>query len=130
LRVFYCKLTQTCTVIFLAIKEIRENNIEVFQLKTRVTVLSPVVVVSTRLKEKKIGIVKEKVLLHFIYGNIIQNDIFEIAHLIDVGKANSKITSLILFLSQSRKDSAIFRIKFYHYEDKKPSARLIEEEVI
>ncbi|MES2764178.1 MAG: alpha/beta hydrolase-fold protein [Bacteroidota bacterium] len=85
---------------------------------------------ANRLVEKSFGIKKNNSPLHFTDGSVNQNDIFEIAQVIHLGETLSKITSLNLYVNESKSDSGTFRINFYDVKDSKPGQRIIEKNII
>lgn len=91
--------------------------------------LNEVFVTDKKLKERKIGITRNP-LLHFIDASIAQNDIFEIAEVINLGKDVSKITNVNLHINEYREDSGTFRINFYAYDGYRPGKRLVEQNII
>jgi len=114
----------------LPIKDIIALNQHTFQLKFKTTSLTTLVVTSNKLVEQKFGIKKPAGVLHFTDGSTNQNDIFEIAQLIKLDTAPSKITSVNLFISQARKDSGTFRINFYGYDGSRPTERILEKSIV
>jgi len=101
---------------------------KIFQLQSHPAPLEEVVV-SSKLVEKKIGMVNHP-LIHFTDGSTNQNDIFEIAQLIKLGNIRSKITSVNLTLTDARADSGIFRINFYEYDGRRPANRIVEKSIV
>ncbi len=112
----------------IAIKTIQTTGKKVFALQVKTTQLQKVTVFS-KLVEKKYGIKNHKALIHFTDGSTNQNDIFEIAQLIKLDTVLSKITSVNLYLSNSRNDSGTFRINFYGYDGNRPTDKLIEKNI-
>lgn len=103
------------------------NNIK---LISRPVNLNSVTVTAKKLVEKKFGITKYKPVMHFTDGSLQQNDVFEIAQVIHLPKDPSKITSVNLFINESRSDSGIFRINFYPLEDGIPAKKLNIKDIL
>jgi predicted alpha/beta superfamily hydrolase len=101
-----------------------------FQLQAKHYTLAEVAISSNRLVEKSFGIKKHYSPLHFSDGSVKQNDIFEIAQVVNLPKTLSKISFLNLFINQSISDSGLFRINFYDVEDNMPGKRLIEKNIL
>lgn len=100
-----------------------------FLLKQSPTRIDEVVITGKKPKEKKYGIMHNP-LLYFMDASIVQDDIFEIAQVIQLSKNKSKITSLNLCIREDRRDSGIFRINFYKYEDNKPGKKLLDKNIV
>lgn len=112
------------------IKKIVSSNQRTFQLGIKIKALNQVVVSARKLEEQKFGIKKTAAVLHFTDGSTNQNDIFEIAQLIKLDSAISKITSVNLHINESRNDSGTFRINFYSYDGKRPTDRIVEKSIV
>lgn len=114
----------------LPIKNIDATRQKTFLLKIKTTELNSVVVTARRLSEQIFGIKNNGAMLHFTDGSTNQNDIFEIAQLIKLDTALSKITSVNLHINESRNDSGTFRINFYGYDGNRPTERIIEKSIV
>ncbi len=114
----------------LPIKNIIAANQQIFQLEERATVLDPVTITGKKLVERNFGIRNNNTGVHFTDGSTNQNDIFEIAQLIKSDTIRSKITSVNLYINQSRSDSGTFRINFYGFDGSRPTERIIEKSIV
>lgn len=76
--------------------------------------LDEVVVRGPRLTERKYGIKKTGV-VRFSDGMFSKSENFEIGQLVRLGNSSVQITSLSLYISSDRADSATFQINFYRY---------------
>ncbi|MCW3085852.1 MAG: putative alpha/beta superfamily hydrolase [Bacteroidetes bacterium] len=114
----------------LPIKSFQSSKQKIILLNPKATQLTEVSVSTKRLVEKKIGIVKYNPTLHITDGSTNQNDIFEIAQLIKLESTLSKITSVNLYINESNKDSATFRINFYAFDGERPTEKIIEKSII
>ncbi len=112
------------------IKNITTSDKSTFQLKIKTIDLQQGVVSTRKLVEQKFGIKNNKALIHFLDGSTNQNDIFEIAQLINLDTTISKITSVNLHINNPRKDSGIFRINFYQFDGVRPGERIIEKSIV
>lgn len=92
--------------------------------------LNTVTIQAEKMVEAKFGIVKYRPLVHFTDRSTNQDDIFEIAQLVRLDTIPSRITSVNLFIGETRKDSAIFRINFYRYDGSVPAGRIVEKSII
>jgi predicted alpha/beta superfamily hydrolase len=92
--------------------------------------LNEVEVTAPRLVEKKFGIAKYNPVMHFVDASMEQTNLFEIAQVIRLPKSSSKITSVNLFINESRKDSGTFRINFYKLENELPAEKLHLPDII
>ncbi|MBX7108697.1 MAG: carboxypeptidase-like regulatory domain-containing protein [Chitinophagales bacterium] len=113
-----------------AIKNIVTTNQKTFQLKLKKAEIKSVIVTASKLVEQKFGIINDGAIIHFTDGSTNQNDIFEIAQLIKLDTAISRITSVNLHINESRSDSGVFRINFYGYNGNRPTERIIEKCII
>jgi predicted alpha/beta superfamily hydrolase len=99
-------------------------------LKSKTIYLKDIPITAQKLVEKKIGISKYKPAFHIIDASIQQKDIFEIAQVLRLPKSACKITSLNIFINESRKDSGVFRINFYELSDDKPYKKLNSSDIV
>lgn len=118
------------TELNISINNIIATNQKTFQLKIKTTALKSVVVTASKLVEQKFGIKNNGGVIHFTDGSTNQNDIFEIAQLINLDTTLAKITSVNLLISQPRNDSGTFRINFYSYNGNRPTERIIEKSIV
>lgn len=81
----------------------------------RITQLDEVIITGRRLTERKYGI-KKKGVVRFSDGMFDKNENFEIGQVVKLGKSLTQITSLNLYITADRPDTAIFRINFYRYD--------------
>jgi len=116
--------------ISLPIRSLAENNPVDVVMAERVTELAAVTVSGSRPVEKSYGIKRRNWLLHFTDGMFLNEDIFEIGQLIRVGPGKARITSVNLHINAPRRDSALFRINFYRYENDQPTGRLLERSIL
>jgi len=114
----------------ISIEEIKAASIITFPLNVKITELNTITVSTEKLVEKKFGIKNKSTLLTFIDGSTNQNDIFEIAQLIKLDTTLSKITSVNLYLNESRNDSGTFRINFYDFDGRIPVNKIIEKNIV
>ena len=119
------------TELNIPVKKILSSNQKTFILHQVSNLLSTVTVYSKKRIEKKIGITNSHALMHFIDGSINQNDIFEIAQLIETMDTGfAKITSLNLTITDPREDSGTFRINFYGFDGSHPTERIVEKNIL
>ena len=109
------------------LKTVEPNDI---QLTEKVTQLSEVTITSEKLVEKKYGVKRRNLVMHFRDGMFQKEDIFEIGQLIRLGNTVAQITSANLYIFTTREDSANFRINFYRYKDGFVSNRLVEKSIV
>lgn len=112
------------------IAEILAAKPQIIRLKPASIQLSQVDVTAKTLKKVKRGITKTNPALHIIDASMNHNDIFEIGQRIRLGESLSQITSINLLINQPRKDSAVFRINFYKYDDNLPGESLLDQSII
>lgn len=91
--------------------------------------LDPVVITVSGLTEAKFGI-RGDGLVNLGDGSMNQNDIFEIAQVIKLDTSFSRIMSLSLYITESTRDSATFRINFYSFDGNEPGERVIEKSIV
>lgn len=103
---------------------------ETIRLVGKETLLSQVDINAERLVERKVGIKNRNLLMHFSDGMFQEDDVFEIGQLIKLKGSKALITSVNLFLFDSDRDSATFRLNFYDLENGKPSNRLVERPIV
>ena len=113
----------------LPLRNIISPDPQTIQLKARHLTLEPARV-TVKLVEKKIGLVKNHALIHFVDGSTNKNDIFEIAQLIKLDTILTKITSVNLTITEAREDSGTFRINFYGFDGLRPTGRVVETSLI
>jgi len=113
----------------LAIKEILDFPEKTITLKVTPAFLEGVTVTSKRI-EKAFGFTRSHTLVHFVDASTNQNDIFEIAQVFELDTSLSRLTSLNLFISEDRADSATFRINFYSFDGHRPGDRIIDRPII
>jgi len=104
------------------------GNVDV-KLIPGITQLNEVKINSPKLVEKKFGESNYHALVQFTDGSTNQKDIFEIAQLIHLDTILSKLSSVNLYISATRPDSGTFRINFYGYDGKHPSARIVDKNI-
>jgi len=110
-----------------AIRDLPDNvNVK---LKPKTEQLAEIVIKSPLLIEKKLGESNYRALIQFTDGSTNQKDIFEIAQLIHLDTALSKVTSVNLYISTSRADSGTFRINFYGYDGRHPTIRIYDKNI-
>ncbi|GAB3263985.1 hypothetical protein GCM10027347_30810 [Larkinella harenae] len=112
------------------IKRLLASPASTIKLSERIATLDEVKITAKKPVEKKFGIRKRNLLLHFTDGMFSQKDIFEIGQLIKLGDVPSQVTSINLHLNASRDDSATFRINFYRMDGDQPGERVIEKSII
>ncbi len=100
------------------------------KLAPKITQMNEVSITFPALTEKKFGESNYHALIQFTDGSTNQMDIFEIAQLIKLDTGLIKLTSVNLYISASRPDSGTFRINFYGYDGKHPTARIIDKNII
>ena len=99
------------------------------KLKAKSEQLAQVIIKSPLLIEKKYGESNYHALIQFTDGSTNQKDIFEIAQLIHLDTALSKLTAVNLYISSSRPDSGTFRINFYKYDGRHPTTRIYDTNI-
>ncbi|MFD1145221.1 alpha/beta hydrolase-fold protein [Larkinella insperata] len=114
----------------ISINHLTTNSSVTVELTERISTLDEVKITAKKPIEKKFGIKKRNLLLHFTDGMFSQKDIFEIGQLIKLGDAPAQVTSINLHLNANRKDSASFRINFYRMDGDQPGERVIEKSII
>ncbi|MGK6352976.1 alpha/beta hydrolase-fold protein [Parapedobacter sp. DT-150] len=112
------------------VNEARGGEPVIAKLAAKNTLLNEVVVSGRKPVERRYGIKTRNLLLHFTDGMFEPDDSFEIGQLIKLGETPAKITSLNLYVFDTREDSATFRINFYRYADGRPAERLVEESIL
>ncbi|QJB32835.1 carboxypeptidase-like regulatory domain-containing protein [Chitinophaga oryzae] len=118
------------TTLSLPVKQLPDNGHTTIAMSLKERQLASVTVYSKKISARKLGPGSKRSLLHFTDGSTNQNDIFEIAQLIRLDTALSKIISVNLKLTDARKDSGTFRINFYQFDGQRPSARMLEQNII
>ena len=101
-----------------------------FHLKPTPLALSPVVVTTNKLVEKKFGITNHKALLHFTDGTMAPGKPFEIAQVIRLGQALATLTSVNLYLAASQTDSATVTLCFYAFDGDQPTPQELAKPVV
>ncbi|WP_277227723.1 alpha/beta hydrolase-fold protein [Hymenobacter sp. YC55] len=101
-----------------------------FYLKPRPLALSPVMVTTKKLVEKKFGITNHKALLHFTDGTMAPGKPFEIAQVIRLGSAVATLTSVNLYLAASQPDSATVTVRFYAFDGDQPTKAEVAKPVV
>ncbi|UZR98988.1 alpha/beta hydrolase-fold protein [Chondrinema litorale] len=99
-------------------------------LEESVTQLDAVEITAEKLTERKFGIKRRNLLMHFADGMFQENDIFEIGQLIKLKGSKAFITSVNIYLFDSERDSATFRINFYDTMGNLPSKRIINRSIV
>jgi predicted alpha/beta superfamily hydrolase len=112
------------------IKSLKTKTKQTIALEKKSIELNEVEIVSRKSEERRFGIKRRGLLVHFSDGMFNKHDSFEIGQLIKLGAYPVKINTLNLNLLESRPDSATFRINFYGYRDGKPAERVIEKSII
>lgn len=102
----------------------------IIKLRKKTVKLPVVDVLANKPVERKFGVKRRNLLIHFTDGMFNQEDIFEIGQLIKIGNRATRIQSLNLYINSARDDSATFRINFYHYDGKKPAGRVLERSIV
>lgn len=100
-----------------------------FAMQRKSRVLETVTVSRGKLVEQAIG-KGRNTFVRFADGSLVQRDVFEIGKLIKLDSADSKITSVNLFINEARADSGVFRINFYRYDGHAPAQRLLEQSIV
>ncbi|HTI92847.1 MAG TPA: alpha/beta hydrolase-fold protein, partial [Puia sp.] len=113
----------------LPLRNIISTDPQTIKLEARHLALEPARV-TVKLVEKKIGLVKNHALIHFVDGSTNKNDIFEIAQLVKLDTILTKITSVNLTITEAREDSGLFRINFYGFDGLRPTGRVVETSLI
>lgn len=93
-------------------------------------ILDEVAVSARKPVERRFGIKRRNLLIHFADGMFNQDDSFEIGQLIKLGDTPVKLTAIKLYVLTSRADSATFRINFYRYRDGRPAERAVEKSMV
>lgn len=109
------------------IQNIRQG---VIRLHRKTIALKEVEILADKMVEKKYGIKKRSLLIHFTDGMFENGDMFEIGQLIKLGDLPARITSANLYINASREDSASFRVNFYRYDNGRPGQRIIERSIL
>ncbi len=108
-----------------------ENGVQQhIQLVPKNVLLDEVTVSAHRPLERRFGIKRRNLLIHFSDGMFNSDDSFEIGQLIRLGETQVKITALSLYVLATRPDSATFRINFYRYRDGRPDERAVEKSIV
>ncbi|MDQ1085525.1 alpha/beta hydrolase-fold protein [Siphonobacter sp. SORGH_AS_1065] len=108
---------------------LRTRSSTIITLEEQSTILKSVHIRQSKLKERTFGIRKRSPLIHFTDGMFKATDSVEIGQVIMLGQDQSPITSLQLYVTESRKDSASFRIRFYRIKQNQPTDLLWESSV-
>lgn len=103
---------------------------QIIKLTGDITKLDDVEISAERLVEKKFGIKRRNLVMHFSDGMFQENDVFEIGQLIKLNGSKAQVTSVNLYLFDSSRDSITFRINFYELEEGIPSKRLNHKGII
>lgn len=113
------------------VKQIRKEEWVIVKLASKAFRLHEVSIVEARLIEKKYGI-KRRGIVHFTDGIFKKNDSFEIGQVVRMGSRAAQITSVNLYISSARRDSATFRINFYAFDqdENAPSHRIVEHPIL
>lgn len=114
----------------LLIKALKSSEPTNIQLSKKSTQLNEVTITADKLVEKKYGVKRRNLLMHFSDGMFQKDDVFEIGQLIRLGNTPAQITSANLYIFTTREDSASFRINFYKYQDGSPSKRIVEKSIL
>ncbi|WP_280640630.1 carboxypeptidase-like regulatory domain-containing protein [Hymenobacter volaticus] len=101
-----------------------------FYLKPTPLALSPVVVTTNQLVEKKFGITNHKALVHFTDGTMARGKPFEIAQVIRLGPAVATLTSVNLYLAASQTDSATLTLHFYAFDGDRPTPKELARPIV
>ncbi|GAA4792058.1 hypothetical protein GCM10023231_20010 [Olivibacter ginsenosidimutans] len=112
------------------IARLNDAGSEIIKLHKKTVSLPVVAISANKLVERKFGIKRRNLLVHFTDGMFNQEDIFEIGQLINIGNRATRIQSLNLYINSARADSATFRINFYRYDGKKPAERVLERSIV
>jgi predicted alpha/beta superfamily hydrolase len=120
------------TPVAVPIQLIRATEPLTIRLSQKTFQLSEVKITAEKLVEKKYGIKRRNLLLHFTDGMFMHatHDSYEIAQLIRLGNRPTRITSVNLHLNAPRTDSANFRINFYGYDEEGPTGRIVESRIV
>lgn len=118
------------TEVYLPIASLIQHKQNNIKLAVKPIKLIPAIISSQRLTEQKFGIYSTGGMVHITDGSTNQEDIFEIAQLIQLDTVPTKITSINLHITEARKDSGIFRINFYAIEDNLPGKRIVEKNIV
>jgi predicted alpha/beta superfamily hydrolase len=112
------------------VSELRKNEKATVRLNPGKYDLKEVAISAKKLTERKFGITRYHPVLHFMDGSIGQSDIFEIAQLIHLPESYSRLTSVNLFINEPGKDSGVFRLNFYKYENGYPTKRITSNNIL
>ncbi|WP_134088490.1 alpha/beta hydrolase-fold protein [Olivibacter sp. XZL3] len=112
------------------IKNLESGGQQIIALEKKSIELDEVEVAARQSEERRFGIKRRGLLMHFADGMFNKDDSFEIGQLIKLGAHPVKINTVNLYLLESRPDSAIFRINFYGYRDGKPAERIVEKSIV
>jgi len=112
------------------IQIILHDQLTEFTLQSKAAQLPVVAITAGKLTEKIFGISKSATVLHITDGSTNQQDIFEIAQVMELDNSPSKIMSLNLLITDARADSGFFRINFYRYEKGRPGDQIVEQQII
>ncbi len=112
-----------------SVQQLRQATPILITLTEQTTLLPSLVVKRPKLVEKKFGIHHRSPLIHFTDGMFAKASTFEIGQLIHLGKSPAQLTSLQLYLAESRPEPARFRIRMYRLEQGQPTTPLWESPV-
>jgi len=114
----------------LPLQALESSKIHSINLVRKNTMLKEVTVAGQELKERRFGIKRRGLLIHFADGMFNKNDSYEIGQLIKLGSTPAKLTSLNLYVLEPRDDSITFRINFYRYSDGQPAERVVDKNIV
>src|SRR6218665_2915472 len=112
------------------VRELLHGGTNTIRLREKTTSLKAVTISAQKVRERAFGIKNNHSLFNFVDGSVNRNDIFEIAQLVKLNNGPAKIISLNLYVTESIKDSAIFRINFYRLQNGRPAERLVEKNMV
>lgn len=116
--------------LVIPISRLQNGEMEAVRLAPKIVDLDVVEVSTKKLIERKLGVKRRNLLIHFVDGMFTQQDIFEIGQVIKLGNAPTRIKDVNLYINSAREDSATFRINFYRYDGKSPTERIVEKRII
>lgn len=112
------------------IKDLEAGTQQIIALEKKNIELDEVEVAARQTEERRFGIKRRGLLMHFADGMFNKDDSFEIGQLIKLGASPVKVNTMNLYVLETRPDSAIFRLNFYRYRDGKPGERAVEKSIV
>lgn len=103
---------------------LRASQPQEFLLQAHPVELASAAVTAVKPVERAFGISRRTTLIHFTDGSVDQHhDSVEIAQLIQPDARVVEITAVNLYIAESRQDSGTFRINFYGFDGRRPTAK-------